>query len=72
VKKTVANIIYLIFFVAFVLLFLYKMYAKNNASAGNIETINYLMGGCILVSFFARVSIRLFPGWYKEESSGEE
>jgi len=72
VRRTVANIIYIIFFIAFVLLFLYKMYAKNNASAGNIETINYLMGGCILVSFFARMSIRFFPSWYKEKGSEEE
>jgi hypothetical protein len=71
-KKTVANIIYVIFFGAFFLLFLYKMYAKNNVSAGSIETINYLMGGCILVALFARASIRFFPKWYNEKSSDEE
>ena len=67
-----ANIIYVIFFGAFVLLVLFRMYVKNNPSAGNIEMINYLAGGCILVAFFVRMSIRFFPNWYKQKSSEDE
>ncbi|MFM9911740.1 MAG: hypothetical protein ACKVOW_20630 [Chitinophagaceae bacterium] len=71
-KKSIANILYIIFMVAFLLLFLYKMYLRNKGLTEDIKIVNYLMYSFIAASVIVRVTFRFFPNWYKDKTTGED
>lgn len=71
-KKNIADILYLVFLVTAVVLFIYKIYLTKRGITNDIELIDSLMYGFLLASFIVRISMRYFPGWYKNKPSREE
>jgi hypothetical protein len=71
-RKRIADILYYIFFIAVILLLLFRTYLRSNRRIEEADTVQWIAIGLLLAALICRFIDRLFPKWFHNKPSREE
>jgi hypothetical protein len=71
-KKTIVSTLYYIFFVAALVLVIYRLYLRNNNRNEEAVTIQWLAIGMLIAALICRLVQRFFPKWFDSKPTREE
>jgi hypothetical protein len=71
-KKTIVTTLYYLFFVAALVLVIYRIYLRNNNRNDEAVTVQWLAIGMLVAALVCRLLQRFFPKWFDDKSTKEE
>ena len=64
--------LYYVFFIAVIILFLFRLYLKSNHRVEEAETAQWVAIGLLVAAIICKFIDRLFPKWFYNKPSGED
>jgi hypothetical protein len=71
-RKKITETLYYIFFIAAILLVLFRLYLKSNNRDDEAETVQWVTFGLLLAAVICRFIDKVFPKWFDNKPAREE